>query len=103
MILTESPIQAAGFLIYLVILQQMENNLIYPRVVGSSIGLPGIWVLTAITVGGSLGGVIGMMLSVPLMAAFYQLVRLDLIKRKGGGSQDDTDGTDETGGIDERG
>ena len=100
MILTESPIQAAGFLIYLVILQQMENNLIYPRVVGSSIGLPGIWVLTAITVGGSLGGVIGMMLSVPLMAVFYQLVRLDLAKRKGGESQDEktdnTDGNDET-------
>ena len=107
MILTESPIQAAGFLIYLVILQQMENNLIYPRVVGSSIGLPGIWVLAAITVGGSLGGVIGMMLSVPLMAAFYQLVRLDLAKRKGAGSQgdktDNTDGTDETGGTEERG
>lgn len=100
MILTESPIQAAGFLIYLVILQQMENNLIYPRVVGSSIGLPGIWVLAAITIGGSLGGVIGMVLGVPLMAVIYQLVRLDLAKRNDGGSQDDktdnTDGNEET-------
>lgn len=96
MILTVSPIKAAGFLIYLVILQQMENNLIYPRVVGSSIGLPGIWVLAAITVGGRLGGVFGMLLSVPLMAAFYQLVRLDLAKRNGAGGQDEkTNGKEE--------
>lgn len=82
MIFTVSPIEALGFLIYLVILQQLENNLIYPRVVGSSIGLPGIWVLAAITIGGGFGGVMGMMLSVPLMATVYQLVKLDMQERK---------------------
>ncbi|MGM9536930.1 MAG: AI-2E family transporter [Candidatus Onthomonas sp.] len=81
MIFTVSPIQALLFIVFLVILQQLEGNLIYPRVVGSSIGLPGIWVLAAVTVGGGLMGVGGMLLGVPLTAAVYQLLRHDMNRR----------------------
>lgn len=72
-ILTESPMQALVFLIFLIILQQLEGNLIYPKVVGNSIGLPGIWVLAAVTVGGGLWGIPGMLLGVPLAATIYKL------------------------------
>jgi len=81
MILTVSPLQAVQFLIFIVILQQLEGNLIYPKVVGQSIGLPGIWVLTAITVGGGVLGVGGMLLAVPLFAAGYRLIREDIARR----------------------
>lgn len=81
MILTVSPIQAVQFLIFVVVLQQLEGNLIYPKVVGQSIGLPGIWVLTAITIGGGVLGVGGMLLAVPLFAAGYRLIREDLARR----------------------
>ena len=80
MILMVSPVQALAFLIFIVILQQLENNLIYPKVVGSSIGLPGIWVLAAVTIGGGMLGVAGMLLGVPLTAAIYRLVREDVHK-----------------------
>ena len=63
---------------FLIILQQLEGNLIYPHVVGSSIGLPGVWVLAAVTVGGGLLGIMGMLLGVPLAAAIYRLLREDL-------------------------
>ncbi|SES71612.1 AI-2E family transporter [[Clostridium] polysaccharolyticum] len=69
-----SPINAVMFFIYLTILQQLENNLIYPRVVGSSIGLPGIWVIFAVTVGGGLFGLAGIMVSVPTMSVIYALI-----------------------------
>jgi len=62
-------------------LQQVEGNLIYPKVVGKSIGLPGIWVLTAITVGGGVLGVGGMLLAVPIFAAGYRLIKEDVAKR----------------------
>ncbi len=75
MILTVSPVKALVFLVYLVVLQQLEGNIIYPRVVGSSIGLPGIWVLAAVTIGGSLMGIVGMLLAVPLAAAAYKLMK----------------------------
>ena len=78
MILTVSPLQALQFLLFVVILQQLEGNLIYPKVVGQSIGLPGIWVLTAITIGGGVLGIGGMLLAVPLFAAVYRLVKEDL-------------------------
>ena len=78
MIFTISPIQALFFLLFLMILQQLEGNLIYPRVVGASIGLPGIWVLAAITVGGGLLGITGMLLGVPLAAALYQILKDDM-------------------------
>ena len=57
------------------ILQQLENNLIYPRVVGTSIGLPGMWVLVAVTIGGELMGVFGMLLMIPLASVLYTLAR----------------------------
>lgn len=81
MILTISPLQAVQFLVFIVVLQQIEGNLIYPKVVGESIGLPGIWVLTAITIGGGVLGIGGMLIAVPLFAAGYRLVREDLTRR----------------------
>lgn len=78
MILTVSPIKAIIFLIFIVVLQQLEGNLIYPRVVVSSLGLPVIWVLTAVTVGGGLMGIAGMLLCVPLAAALYRLLKEDV-------------------------
>ena len=83
MILTVSPVQALIFLVFVVVLQQLEGNLIYPKVVGSSIGLPGVWVLTAVTIGGGIMGIPGMLLGVPTVASVYQLVRNDLNKEKG--------------------
>ena len=82
MILTVNPLQAIGFLIFIAILQQLEGNLIYPRVVGTSIGLPGIWVLTAVTLGGGIGGIAGMLLAVPVTATIYRLVRADVRQRR---------------------
>lgn len=81
LILTVSPLKAFLFLLYLVVLQQLEGNLIYPRVVGSSLGLPGMWVLAAVTVGGGISGVLGMLLSVPFAAAAYRLLRADVHRR----------------------
>lgn len=81
MILTVSPLQALQFLVFVVVLQQLEGNLIYPKVVGQSIGLPGIWVLTAVTIGGGVLGVGGMLLAVPIFAAAYRLIREDVIRR----------------------
>ena len=80
LILMVDPVQALVFLIFILILQQLENNLIYPKVVGSSIGLPGIWVLAAITVGGGVLGVVGMIVGVPLTAVLYRLLRADVHK-----------------------
>lgn len=78
MIFTVSPMQALVFLIFIVVLQQLEGNLIYPRVVGSSIGLPGIWVLAAVTIGGGIMGITGMLFGVPLTATFYRIVCDDM-------------------------
>lgn len=80
MILTVSPVQSLFFLLFVVILQQLEGNLIYPKVVGSSIGLPGIWVLAAVTIGGGIMGIPGMLIGVPAAAAVYQLVKNDMNK-----------------------
>lgn len=82
MIFTVSPLQALLFLIFLVVLQQFEGNVIFPRVVGSSIGLPGVWVLAAVTIGGGLFGIAGMLLGVPLAATAYQLLREDMRRRE---------------------
>ena len=70
-----NPLQALTFVIMFLIIQQLENNLIYPRVVGTSIGLPGMWVLVAVTVGGDLMGVGGMLLMIPLTSVIYALLR----------------------------
>ncbi len=78
MILTVDPLKALLFLVYIVVLQQLEEILIYPRVVGSTVGLPGIWVLAAVTIGGGLMGVVGMLIGVPLAATVYRLLREDV-------------------------
>ena len=88
MIFTLSPFQALLFLLFIAVLQQLEGNLIYPKVVGSSIGLPGIWVLAAVTVGGGVLGIFGMLLAVPLAAACYQMLQTDLRARCGEEDQD---------------
>lgn len=81
-IMTESPMQALIFIIFLIILQQLEGNIIYPKVVGDSIGLPGIWVLAAVTVGGGLFGIVGMLIGVPLAATAYKLAFIVLESRE---------------------
>ena len=81
-----SPLEAFLFLVFLVILQQLEGNLIYPRVVGTSMGLPGIWVLAAVTVGSSMLGFVGLIASVPVTAVLYTLLRGDLHRREGADS-----------------
>ena len=78
MIFTVNPLQALGFIVFIVVLQQIEGNVIYPKTVGSSIGLPGIWVIAAVTVGGGFAGIPGMLLGVPLAASVYQLIRDDV-------------------------
>ena len=75
-ILVDNPLQALTFVAMFLILQQLENNLIYPRVVGTSIGLPGMWVLVAVTIGGELMGVFGMLLMIPLASVLYTLARV---------------------------
>ena len=74
MILSVDPFKALVFVIFLLILQQVEGNVIYPKVVGSKIGLPGMWVLAAVTIGGSLGGVLGLFLGVPAFSVLYTLI-----------------------------
>ncbi len=74
-ILVDNPIQAVTFVMMFLVLQQLENNLIYPRVVGTSIGLPGMWVLVAVTVGGEIMGVGGMLVMIPLVSVLYTLAR----------------------------
>lgn len=81
-IFTVNPMQALIFIIFLVILQQIEGNLIYPKVVGSSVGLPGIWVIAAVTVGGGLFKILGMLLGVPVVATAYKLIFEILEKRE---------------------
>ena len=88
MILTQSPVKALLFLLFIMVLQQLEGNLIYPKVVGGSIGLPALWVLAAVTVGGSLMGITGMLLGVPVAAAFYRLLRENMEKRENALIQD---------------
>ena len=75
LILVSNPIQALWFVVLFFILQQLEGNLVYPRVVGTSVGLPGIWVLAAVTVGGNAYGVAGMLVMVPLASVAYALFR----------------------------
>ena len=85
-ILVDDPLLAVWFVVLFLVLQQIEGNLIYPKVVGSSIGLPGMWVLLAVAVGGSISGVGGMLLMIPLMSVLYALVREvtnNRLKRKG--------------------
>lgn len=103
MIAMVNPLTALGFVIYLIILQQIEGNLIYPRVVGSSVGLPAIWVFAAVMVGGGLGGLAGMVFAVPTTSVCYKLIREEIAAREmrkamasqsaGDGTADDNTGT----------
>lgn len=81
LILLENPLKAFWFVVFIIVLQQLEGNLIYPRVVGKSVGLPGIWVLTAVTIGGGLFGILGMLFSVPVCSVLYVLFRKFVNKR----------------------
>ena len=86
LILLVSPMKALLFLILFLVLQQIEGNLIYPHVVGGSVGLPSVWVLVAVTVGGSLMGVAGMLIFIPLVSVIYALFRewmYKSLKKKG--------------------
>ena len=102
-IMTENPMQAIIFLIFLIILQQFEGNIIYPKVVGDSIGLPGIWVLAAVTVGGGLYGIVGMLIGVPLAATIYKL-SFDVLESRENklGIKIISDNTDKTKKIDKK-
>ena len=81
LIVMVNPVQAVWFLILFLVLQQIEGNLIYPRVVGSSIGLPSMWVLVAVSIGGKLFGILGILLFIPLCSVCYALFRDYINKR----------------------
>ena len=75
LILMISPIKAIIFVVFILVLQQIEGNLIYPKVVGKSVGLPGIWVFLSVTIGASVGGILGMLIATPLCSLLYILLR----------------------------
>ncbi len=81
LIMINNPLQALWFVVLFLVLQQIEGNLIYPRVVGNSVGLPSIWVLMAVSIGGSLFGIAGMLMFIPLMSTGYALLRESVNKR----------------------
>lgn len=81
LILMINPMQALAFIIIFFVLQQIEGNFIYPYVVGNSVGLPAIWVLAAVTIGGKLMGVVGMLIFIPLVSVVYTLFRKWVNKR----------------------
>ncbi|MDE5932290.1 MAG: AI-2E family transporter [Lachnospiraceae bacterium] len=83
LIMVDDPVKAIWFLVLFIVLQQIEGNLIYPHVVGNSVGLPSIWVLAAVTIGGSLMGVVGMLIFIPILSTVYALLREDVNERNG--------------------
>lgn len=82
-LLLVNPSHALWFVVFIIVLQQLESNLLYPRVVGSSVGLPPLWVLLAVLIGGGLGGVLGMIVAVPFMSIIYTIVKEEVNKGKG--------------------
>ena len=82
LIFAVSPVKSLIFLIFIIVLQQFDNRITYPLVVGKSIGLPSVWVFAAVIVGGGISGILGMMLTVPLFAAIYKLVAEDIERRR---------------------
>jgi len=87
LIFMQSPLRAIAFVIMFLIIQQLENHLIYPRVVGTSVGLPAIWTFAALIAGGAVYGVVGMILFIPAASVIYSLLRSDVnarIRAKGG-------------------
>ena len=97
LILMVDPVKALTFVAMFLVLQQVEGNLIYPKVVGNSVGLPSIWVLAAVSIGGSLMGVVGMLVFIPLVSVVYILFRGDVYKRleKKGIALENTTGEDQ--------
>ena len=81
--LVDDPVKAIWFVVLFIVLQQIEGNLIYPHVVGNSVGLPSIWVLAAVTIGGSLMGIFGMLVFIPLLSTVYMLLRENVNRREG--------------------
>ena len=81
LIAVQNPALAIGFVIYIIVLQQIEGNIIYPKVVGNSVGLPGIWVMVAVTLGGALWGIMGIAVSVPVASIIYALLRENVNNR----------------------
>lgn len=81
LIVSVNPIKVVTFVVFVLILQQIEGNVIYPKVVGNSVGLPGMWVLVAVTIGGSLFGILGMLLGVPFASVIYTMLKSDVEKR----------------------
>lgn len=81
LLLVDDPVRAVLFVVLFLVIQQIEGNLIYPHVVGNSVGLPSIWVLAAVTIGGSLMGVVGMLVFIPLMSTVYALLRESVNRR----------------------
>ncbi len=95
LLLMIDPMQALWFAVFLIILQQLEGNLIYPRVVGTSIGLPGIWVLAAVTVGSTLMGFAGLLFGVPVAAVLYTLLKRDLRRREAKPAREQKEGSEQ--------
>lgn len=83
LIMVDNPVKAVWFLVLFIVLQQIEGNLIYPHVVGNSVGLPSIWVLAAVTIGGSLMGIAGMLIFIPIVSTIYALLREDVNRKNG--------------------
>jgi predicted PurR-regulated permease PerM len=81
LIMMVSPMRALIFVVMFLIIQQLENNLIYPRVVGGSIGLPAMWTFAALIIGGAVYGVVGMLVFIPLASIIYTLVKNDVSAR----------------------
>lgn len=81
-LLLVNPIDAVWFVVFVVVIQQIDSNLIYPRVVGNSVGLPSLWVLFAITIGGGFAGVMGMVLGVPILSIVYALISEKISEEK---------------------
>ena len=82
LVFTVSPMKALVFLIFLCVIQQFESNVIYPRIVGNSVGLPGIFVTMVIVIGGALAGVAGMVMGIPIAAAVYKLVSQYFVRKE---------------------
>lgn len=75
LILAVNPMQAIWFVIFIIVLQQIDGNLIYPRIVGNSVGLPGMWVMLAVLIGGNSLGIVGMLIAVPIASIIYKLIK----------------------------
>lgn len=95
LICVTDPIKALWFIVFFIILQQIEGNLIYPRVVGSSVGLPSLWVLFAVTVGGGMMGILGIFVSVPICSVIYCLLKENVDRRLLKKNTTDTEETEE--------